>query len=226
MVNVYYFSGFGHCLQIADHCAERLGTQPIPIETADKNAERILLVFPVYCQNIPAPVVRFLKDTHSKYAALIAAYGGISYGNVLREAQNIFSGTVVAAACFHTGHSYRKDENIGDLNTLHPLLEKLESGTAGIEIPKAPKNIFANFAPALRSRIGVKLVRSANCDDCNICAAQCPTGAIKNGTPGHRCIRCLRCVRCCPKGALSFRIRPVLKRYLHRRTKDAIKPYL
>lgn len=225
MINVYYFSGSGHCQRIADYCAGRLDAQAIPLEKADKQAERMLLVFPVYCQNIPGPVVQFLKDTNSKYAALLAAYGGISYGNVLQEAQKIFSGTVVAAAYFPTGHSYRKDESMGDLNKLLPLLEKQES-TAGIEIPKASKNIFADFAPALRSRISVRLIHSANCNGCNVCAAQCPMGAIKNGKPDHRCIRCLRCVRSCPNGALSFHIRPVLKRYLHRRPKNDIKLYL
>ena len=224
MIDVYYFSGSGHSLEVAAFCAERLGARMISVERGMKcgKGERALLIFPVYCENIPKPVKYFLRESRAKYLALIATFGGISYGRVLYEAQKIFAGRVIAGAYVPTEHAYRRDGFRFDGDALEPFFEKLLCGEE-ILIPKTPKNIFSDFLPAWRSRRGVKLIWSSACDGCGRCVTQCPTGAMRAGRAGHRCIRCLRCLRVCPKAALSFRVRPVLKAYLKsRRLKETV----
>ena len=227
MIDVYCFSGCGHSMQAAAFFKERLHSEIIPIEkyTAQGSGDTAVVVFPVYCQNIPAPVASFLKELKAKYAIFVALYGGISYGKVLYEAQKLFGGTVIAGAYLPSGHSYKNQPFLSDTNNLHPLLEKLSSKREVI-LPKTPKNIFSDLAPAFRSRLGVSLRCSADCDGCNICGKRCPMGAIKYGVPNRRCIRCLRCVSVCPKKALSFKLRSVMRIYLSRRSKTEWKLYV
>lgn len=184
MIDVYYFSGSGHSLEVAAFCAERLGARMISVERGMKcgKGERALLIFPVYCENIPKPVKYFLRESRAKYLALIATFGGISYGRVLYEAQKIFAGRVIAGAYVPTEHAYRRDGFRFDGDALEPFFEKLLCGEE-ILIPKTPKNIFSDFLPAWRSRRGVKLIRSSACDGCGRCVTQCPTGAMRAAPP-------------------------------------------
>lgn len=229
MTEVFYFSGSGHCLEIAKFFAARLNTDAvsIPLDKQKRVFERMLLIFPVYCQNIPKAVKDFLKTSDTKYAILIAVYGGISFGRVLYDAQKLYSGKIVAGAYFPTGHSYLNDDKTGDIKALLTLLSKTES-TEEVKFPKTRKNIFSDFFPDFRSQIGVKIKCSQDCNGCNLCSTVCPMKAIEKGKPDNKCIRCLKCVRSCPQKALSFSLHPILKRYLkaYRYKKDKIILYI
>lgn len=218
MIDVYCFSGAGHSAEVAAHCAERLGGRVISIGEETKcRGERVLIVFPVYCENLPPPVAGFLRRAEAGCAAFIATYGGMSYGRVLYDAQQLFPGSVIAGAYVPTEHSLARDGRRFDGAPLASLLAKLSEGGTEIMLPKTPKHFFSDFAPAWRSRIGAKLVRDGNCTGCNACGAACPMGAMQQGRANRDCIRCLRCVLTCPQGALSVRLSPVLKHYLRRR---------
>ena len=224
MIDVYCFSGAGHSAEVAAHCAERLGGRVISIGEETKcRGERVLIVFPVYCENLPPPVAGFLRRAEAGCAALIATYGGVSYGRVLYDAQQLFPGSVIAGAYVPTEHSLARDGRRFDGAPLASLLAKLSEGGTEIMLPKTPKHFFSDFAPAWRSRIGAKLVRDGNCTGCNACGAACPMGAMQQGRANRDCIRCLRCVLTCPQGAFSVRLSPVLKHYLRsRRCNDTI----
>ncbi len=218
MIDVYCFSGAGHSAEVAAHCAERLGGRVISIGEETKcRGERVLIVFPVYCENLPPPVAGFLRRAEAGCAAFIVTYGGMSYGRVLYDAQQLFPGSVIAGAYVPTEHSLARDGWRFDGAPLASLLAKLSEGGTEIMLPKTPKHFFSDFAPAWRSRIGAKLVRDGNCMGCNACGAACPMGAMQQGRANRDCIRCLRCVLTCPQGALSVRLSPVLKHYLRRR---------
>lgn len=219
MIQVYCFSGSGHSMAVAQYFADRLNTHPIPI-TADAtgHAETAVVVFPVYCQNVPPTVKQFLHSLDAKHAVLIATYGKISYGNVLWEAARMINAEVIAGACVPTGHSFLKQDTSFPTESMETIFDRIAAPQPA-KLPRCGKNPFASFFPAWRSRVGLRLDKTEDCNACGLCTRTCPVGAMQNGTPNNRCIRCLRCVHTCPQNALRIKMHPVLKAYL-RRQKD------
>ena len=128
MTDVRYFTGSGHAQEIALACAEALGEPALPLrEPLRKNAV-LLLVFPVYCERVPPPVAAYLKACGAERAVFIAAYGGMSYGRALYDAQTLFRGKVIAAAYVPTEHAYTQDGYPFEAAALVPLFEKVLSG--------------------------------------------------------------------------------------------------
>lgn len=273
MTRVYCFSGTGHSLAVAEYCAKVLnaplfrlppelpennpeGKQPeafadntgnAPVKKADFtpcSRDTAVVVFPVYCQAIPRPAEVFLRKLPARNVFLIATWGKISHGNVLRYAQKITPSRVCAAAYLPTGHTYlsgdsekpqnvldEESKNIPDSSGKLPVSARDTAvDTAALDllfaadpettvhIPFSPRHIFAGFLPGTRSRIGIRLSRNASCTGCGKCTAACPFGAMQNGIPGKNCRRCLSCVYTCPQHALTVRVSRVLKSYLRRHT--------
>ena len=226
MTDVRYFTGSGHSEAVARACAGAMGEAALPMGEPLRENAVLLLVFPVYCERVPPPVAAYLKACGAERAAFVAAYGGMSYGRVLHDAQALFRGMVVAAAVVPTEHAYTKDGYPFDEAALAPLVEKVRSGESSpAVIPKGKRHLLSG-APGLRSRLGAKLVRSSRCSGCGVCERACPMHAMHAGKPDGRCIRCLRCVRVCPEGALSFRLSPLLKAYLRRRRTNETQLFL
>ena len=226
MTDVRYFTGSGHSEAIARACAGAMGEAALPMGEPLRESAVLLLVFPVYCERVPPPVAAYLKTCGADRAAFVAAYGGMSYGRVLHDAQALFRGTVVAAAVVPTEHAYTRDGYPFDEAALAHLFEKVRSGERSPAVIPKGKRHFLSGAPGLRSRLGVKLVRSSHCSGCGACERACPMQAMHAGKPDGRCIRCLRCVQICPEGALSFRLSPLLKAYLRRRKTDETRLFL
>lgn len=59
--------------------------------------------------------------------------------------------------------------------------------------------------PRLRSKLSLKLIKTAKCCSCGACTKACDFKAIKEGIPNHKCIRCLKCITICPYNALDFK---------------------
>ncbi len=226
MIQVYCFSGSGHSRVLAQYIAERLHTAVIPI-TPDMKAEAdtAVVIFPVYCQNIPPAVKQFLRGLDAGHAVLIATYGKISHGNVLWEASRATRTQIIAGAYIPTGHSFLGQGADFDANELDAILDRVAAPQPA-EIPRCGKNPFASFAPAWRSRVGLRLDKTEACNACGICTRACPMGAMQNGTPDSRCIRCLRCVSTCPQKALRTKMHPLLSSYLRRQRHKDTEIYL
>lgn len=214
---VYYFSGSGNSRRVAEALAQALGVaaQDITLGGVSGEEQVAAVVFPVYCQNIPKNVVRFLKTLRAPYAVLIATFGRISFGNVICEAEALTDATVIAAACVPMGHSFLQEEYGFDVSLLAPLLARIQAPQPAT-LSASEKDAFADIFPALRSRIGMRISKAADCNRCGLCDTQCPTGAMQSGKIGASCIRCMRCVSLCPKKALRPKPRRILKRYLLR----------
>ncbi len=226
MTQVYFFSGRGHSFALADFFAKQLQTSVTEItKNLRCSVETAIIVFPVYCQNIPDTVVEFLKKLNAKHAVLIATYGRISYGNVLWEASKLTKADVIAAAYVPTGHSFLNEGTEFDSAALTPIFDKLMNPSSA-KIKITHKNPFANFFPAWRSRIGLKITRTDFCDACNICGQSCSVGAVENGKINKNCIRCLHCVTVCPKSALHIRQTGILRLYLNQKKKNNTVLYL
>ena len=230
MTGVFCFTGSGHSLRVAEYIAEKLNSSVCMIDSkkpaSAEELQSAVVVFPVYCQNIPKPVKRFLTNLKAENIVLIASYGKISWGNVLAEAEKLVNGSVIAGACVPIGHTFLNGTADFDKAALEPLFERIESPREA-KIPVKRKNIFADFLPAWRSRVSVKIIRADSCTLCDLCGRSCPMSAIKNGITNEKCIRCLRCVSICPQKALSFKNSFVLRRYLTKqRTEKAVELFL
>ena len=223
---VIYYSNTGACKRIAEYLADKSGYILCDIYGIERYVfDTAILVFPVHCQNVPDAVKDFLSKLKVNALAVVAAYGKMSYGNVLYEVQKKYPHNIAAAAYVPTKHAYLEEKDFADLEKLDVLLEKLKNPSA-VRIPKSHKNPFANFAPKLRSRVGVKLYSDAACNGCGICAAVCNVGGINNGKPNKNCIRCLKCVSACPQKALHFKCGTAMRLYLKRRKRDELILYI
>lgn len=227
---VIYYSNTGESKRIADYVAEQTGFCLVDLTTTSKYVyDTAVVVFPVYCQNVPEAVDEFLKKLQAEHAALIATYGKMSYGNVLNEIQRKYRFDIIAAAYVPTKHAYLNEPIFNGFDRLAPLVNKLSDGEkrpTTVEIPKSNKNPFANLAPLWRSRQGVKITRNDRCNGCGQCAKICPEHAIENGETNRNCIRCARCVTNCPQGALSLKLTYPMRRYLKKHKKDELIIYV
>ena len=225
MITIYCFSGSGHSLAVSKELAKLLDCEIRPIDNKTTMEDAAVVVFPVYCQNIPKPVKRFLKGLEAKHVALIATYGKISYGNVLYEAQKLLHGQVIAGAYIPMGHTFLDGDCEFDVTQLLHIVRRMKEPRQ-VTIPKTVKNPLANIFPSLRSRIGVKIKKGSNCCNCGLCERSCPVGAIRNGRIHSQCIRCLRCVTDCPQKALQYKNSWILDTYLTRYCKQEYVLYL
>ena len=225
MITIYCFSGSGHSLAVSKELSQLLDCEIRPIDNKATTEDTAVVVFPVYCQNIPKPVKRFLKGLEAKYVALIATYGKISYGNVLYEAQKLLHGQVIAGAYIPMGHTFLDGDCRFDTTKLLPIVRRIKAPQQ-VTIPKTAKNPLANIFPGLRSRIGVTIKKGDNCLSCGLCERICPVGAIRNGRIHSQCIRCLHCVTSCPQKALQYKNSRVLDAYLNSYCKEEYVLYL
>ncbi|MGN1104852.1 MAG: EFR1 family ferrodoxin, partial [Candidatus Coproplasma sp.] len=208
---VVFYSATGESKAVADYFSKRLNYTLLDIrEARHEPYKNLVLVFPVHCQNVPTAVNNFLKSARIENLTAIATYGRMCCGNVLQEIQEKYGLNIVAGAYIPTAHSYKCGESFDDWKSLTPVIEKVNRPSP-IKLPRLYKNPFASLLPDLRSRINVKIYRTADCTDCGVCTDNCPYGAIANGVTNNRCIRCLKCVNTCPNHALKFKLRLPLR---------------
>ena len=224
---VVFYSNTGQSKVIATYFANQLGYPLADMEIkCAKHYRNLVLVFPVHCQNIPDIVKSFLKNISVENLTVVATYGKMCCGNVLYEIQKNYQKNIVAGAYIPTKHSYiDNDDAFCDLDELKPIVEKVKEPSY-IQLPRLYKNPLADIFPKLRSRIGLAIQKSENCNGCNLCAERCSFGAIKSGTTNRKCIRCLKCVESCPRQALKIKLGMPLKLYLRKKKSNKIIIYV
>ena len=224
---VVFYSNTGQSKAIAAYFAKQLGYPLADMETTcAEYYQNLVLVFPVHCQNIPDIVKSFLKNISVENLTVVATYGKMCCGNVLYEIQKNYQKNIVAGAYIPTKHSYiDNDDAFCDLDELKPIVEKVKEPSY-IQLPRLYKNPLADIFPKLRSRIGLAIQKSENCNGCNLCAERCSFGAIKSGTTNRKCIRCLKCVESCPRQALKIKLGLPLKLYLRKKKTNKVIIYI
>ena len=229
MINLYSFSATGRTQKISEYFSKSLGIDIIDIDQR-KIYENLcsniaVVVFPVYCQNIPFPVKVALSNIKAENFVIIATYGKKSFGNVIYDATKLVCGNLIAAAYVPIGHTYLSEDVDFDCSLLEPILNRI-SNPKTIKTPKFFKNPLADFIPEVRSRIGVKIKKTNACNGCNVCAEKCVMKAILKGEINGNCIRCLRCVDACPNKALTVKYNPFLTLYLKNTYKEKFKYFI
>lgn len=217
MITIYCFSATGRSRKVAEYFAQRLNLNVCDVDSqcfdTAKYLNTAVIVFPVYCQNIPTPVKMLLPKIKADNFVFIATYGKKSFGNVIYEAAKIINGRVIAAAYVPIGHTYLNENDDVDFSLLEPIFERI-ANPKEVKIPKTSKNLFADFLPEFRSRVGVRIKTSDKCIGCNLCGEKCVMNAIYKGKINKSCIRCLRCVNICPNNALEVKYNIFIKIYL------------
>lgn len=216
---VIYYSNTGECKRIAEYFAKQLGFPLVDMANAEHQYENAVLVFPVHCQNLPQAVTQFLRNLTVSNLTVIAAYGKMCHGNVLDEIQQKRRLNIVAAAYVPTKHTYLDEPRFDDFDKLRQVVDKTLNPSA-IKIHRSYKNPLASAFKGLRSRIGVKIVKNSNCDNCGLCETNCQQHAITHGKTNCKCIRCLKCVAHCPKQALTFKTTAAMTAYLKKKKQD------
>lgn len=224
---VVYYSNTGQSRAVAEYLGKQLCYPAFEMESCGNvRFNNLVLVFPVYCQNIPDLVKTFLDKADIVNLTAVATYGKMCYGNVLYEIQHRYRKNIVAGAYIPTKHSYiADDEAFSDFGSLAPLIEKINNPSE-ITVPKEYKNPFANLLPKLRSCLGLKISKNANCNGCGICTELCGYKAIEAGNIDSKCIRCLKCVNSCPNNALTFKVNMPLKLYLQKKKVNKLIIYV
>ena len=224
---VVFYSNTGQSKAIAAYFANQLGYPLADMEIkCAEYYQNLVLVFPVHCQNIPDIVKSFLKNISVENLTVVATYGKMCCGNVLYEIQKNYQKNIVAGAYIPTKHSYIDDDDVlCDFDKFKPIVEKVKEPSY-IQLPRLYKNPFAGFFPKLRSRIGLAIQKSENCNGCNLCAERCSFGAIHSGIINRKCIRCLKCVEACPRQALKTKLGLPLKLYLRKKKTNKLIIYI
>lgn len=242
---IYWFSGTGNSLSVADDLAKALGADLIPIVRMVNgnvvSADRIGVVFPVYAFGLPIIVRRFLKRTlfdKSKYIYTVATMGGLA-GAAHHEAREALSGQGVKLAA---GWSIAMPGNYPVMSSPPPdakqesLFAKAQQRIAEIadSVQSGRTGIYEDTALPLRLVLGKWLhslgisrfpdadsqyVAGANCTHCGLCAKVCPVANIRivDGKPIwlHHCEQCMACLQWCPVQAIEFGKATVGKRRYH-----------
>ncbi|MFA5090410.1 MAG: EFR1 family ferrodoxin [Candidatus Omnitrophota bacterium] len=95
ITTIFYFTGTGNCLKVAEDLAEELGgahtvnMAAVVDKEIDLSSDCIGLVYPVYMFGMPLLVKRFIKQLKSdknKYIFSISTYGGESAGTLSQNA--------------------------------------------------------------------------------------------------------------------------------------------
>lgn len=229
MIKVFYFSGSGKSRRFAEYLGESLSSSVFDItklfSADDYFAETAVVVFPVYCQNLPKPIIDFLPLLKAEKIAFAALYGRKSYGNVIEDAVKLSDSEFIGGICVPCGHSFLGEEDGFDFCKISPFIQRLLSPSSA-KTEKGKKVFYADLIPAERTRIGVKIIRSDKCSHCGKCIENCPVGAMTEKNIGKNCIRCMRCVNECPEKALHYKTLWFMKLYLKNNRKDELKFYL
>lgn len=249
---IYYFSGTGNSLAVAKGLAKGLkgGVELLPIAGCDKkksveiDADRLGIVFPVYCLSIPDIVRTFLRkfvfksEPYIFSVATCNAQPGHSLYSLKRMLKH--KGKSLAA-----GFSIDMPGNaiVGEVDmTNPPEVQKdrlINAETRILEIVWAITerrygviegcNTSITYAQSILMNAFLKyLYRPAkrfqverNCNHCGVCVKVCPLKNINLDLEqrpiwGSRCEVCLACFHWCPKQAINIEEHTIGKiRYHH-----------
>lgn len=214
------FSPTGGTKKVSDIVSKELSQDIEEINLADMNmpeyalnGELAIISMPSYGGRAPKIAIERLKQIKGNgiKTIVIAVYGNRAYEDTLLEMYDVAQSNdfdVIGAIAAIAEHSIVRmyaanrpdfDDEIQLKNFAHKIVEKLNSHVDSK--PNIPGNRpYKNFK-------GIGLIPKTNkkCNNCGICAKNCPVGAINTDDVSKidatKCISCMRCVSICPRSA-------------------------
>lgn len=228
MVNYKFtFSPTGGTKRVADLISKGIGGEwkEIDICTPTESGKEYVLSendvciisVPSFGGRVPEVANEHIRKINANGAKtiLVCVYGNRAYEDTLTELQDETEKCgfrCIAAIAAIAEHSIvrqfangRPDENDEKELTAFgkKIKEKTENGDFELH------NAFSGSHNAYRERgAAVSIPEPSDaCNQCGVCAKQCPTGAINLGdvtqTDKQKCIACMKCVAVCPQKARS-----------------------
>lgn len=241
MIHLVYFSGTGGTARVAESfervftdrkievCKTELNKSDYYIE---RNADMLVLFFPVYAFNAPKPVDDWIArspEGNSSPAAVISVSGGGEVRpniacryDVIKQLEGKGYDVYYESMLVMPSNIFIAYDDTLSTMLLRALPHKAEMIVSDLLSGKRNRtqphfiDRFISKLGVLEKKYGGKVFRKMlkandNCISCSWCAEHCPRGNITmlDGRPcfGGNCIVCLRCVYGCPKKAILSRIK-------------------
>ena len=230
---IYYFTGTGNSLQIANDVASILGKTTVrkiaEYDGSEVVTDTLGIVFPVYMWGLPLILVDFIKQikvSESTYIYAIANYGGLP-GKALEQCQDLLKERGLHLS---SGYLIQMPGNCileygaSSDSAQQKLFKKEEKAVQYIstcvkerkvqKIEKSHLLIDRILTDKMYTKIqqfhtlDKNFVVSDECISCGKCAKSCPVHNIVmvEGKPQwqHHCERCVACIQGCPKNAIDY----------------------
>lgn len=243
MNRVYFYTGTGNSLRIAEKIAQQLQECEVVAITLNTDIvipegyDRIGFVFPVYFQGIPKILMDFLGNARfpkqgQTYYFSVATYGKL-HGNALSWMDTLLNNKGIK---LDYGKNLKMFSNYVVLYNMSRDIEKIteQSEVMGnyiaSDINKKKTNTVSRGNSILNwyykkqirrlSKLDVHFSVSDSCISCGRCAEVCAARNIimEDGKPKfqHHCNQCMGCIQFCPKKAINYKnITHNRRRYTH-----------
>lgn len=230
--SIFYFTGTGNSLKVAQEIAEQQGdTKIMAMGThipfrASATYQSIGLVFPTYFFGMPMIVKQFIKNfsiehPEKTYIYAITTYGGTA-GNAMRSCRQALAEQGLS---LQYGRELKAKENYILMYKMTELTPQEDQKFLG-EIQAIAEDVKAQKTRKVGNEyIGLPLIHkyfernvytrdkhfqvSSDCNGCKLCEQLCPVGNIvmdaKKPMFQHHCENCMTCLQYCPKQAINYK---------------------
>lgn len=224
-VHSIYFSPAHSTRKVVRAVSEGISNEVIPHDMTQglkqslefTSHEIAVIGVPSYSGRVPSLAAeQFSKiKANGTPAILVCVYGNREYDDTLLELKDICTEcgfVVISAGAFIARHSIFP-AIASDRPTDNDLVMARDFGAKSLNYSSL--NIYkelklkGNKPYRAVGSIPLTPVGSSACDQCSVCSAMCPTGAINANSPRKTdkklCIACARCIEVCPRKARRFK---------------------